>query len=91
MWKADEERARIQEAVTLYQRQRGTFADASDEATAVDAPHRYLGVSLKQEPEGDSPQEIVIAGPDVYLGIVKLRGSATAENLSDAHCGQTPF
>ena len=83
MRQADGERAKIKEALTLYQKQKGTFAIAFDEATAVNAPHRYLGISVRQEPKGDSPQEIVIAGPGVCLGIVKLQGSATAENIGN--------
>ena len=80
---ADSAKAATAKNLKAYQKDGGKFSVAFDEATAANCPYRFLSITLRMEPQLAS-QSNIEAGQDVYLGLVKLSGRATAEVIGDA-------
>ena len=83
--KSDEVRATIRGELDSYQSRGGSFSVAFDEATAKNSSHRFLSLNLRAElPNLNVPD----SGRDVYLGLIKVCGSATADVISEVIKGR---
>ena len=74
-------RSEIRAKLERYQLTGGSFSIAFDEATARNAPHRYISLSVFAQALGGQQEELRRA---FHLGLIQVSGSVTADVVADA-------
>ena len=74
-------RSEIRDKLERYQLTGGSFSIAFDEATARNAPHRYISLSVFAQAPEEQQEELCRA---FHLGLIQVSGSVTADVVADA-------